>query len=278
MRRFLIGGNWKMQITQVGDATSIAECIANAINRVSSVDVFVAPSFNALYSIGRSIAKTKLKLAGQNIHYHEQGAFTGETSILSLIEAGCNYVLLGHSERRRIFGETNEIINQKMLLALEKGLKPVLCVGETAEERANGRIAEVNQKQLAGSLKGVSEDQFRNVIIAYEPVWAINNKFLNPNVEIKPATPQQASEAHKIARDWIKQHYSDSAAENTTIIYGGSMKEKNATELLAIEDIDGGLVGGASLVADTFVPIIKSAEQLSETEYGWEGSTLKFKD
>ena len=278
MRRFLIGGNWKMQIPQMGDAERIAASIANAIENISSVDVFVAPSFNALHTIGQTISKTNLKLAGQNIHFHEQGAFTGETSILSLMEAGCDYVILGHSERRRIFEETDEIINLKVHKAIEKGLKPVLCIGETAKERTENRVTEVNQNQLSGSLTGVSKEQFRNVIIAYEPVWAINNKFLNPDVEIKPATQQQASEAHKIVRDWIRQNYGDSAAENTTIIYGGSMKEKNAAELLAIEDIDGGLIGGASLAADTFVPIVNLAEQLSETEYAWEGSTLKFRD
>ncbi|MFX1283852.1 MAG: triose-phosphate isomerase [Promethearchaeota archaeon] len=278
MRRLIVGGNWKMSITHVGEAERIAKNIANALVSITSVEVFIAPSFNALYTIGLALAKTKIKLAGQNIHFQDKGAFTGETSILSLIDAGCEYVILGHSERRRIFGETNEIINLKVLKTIEKGLKPVLCIGETAKERAEDRVMEVNQSQLTGSLKNISEQQLKNVIIAYEPVWAINNKFLNPDVEIKPATPQQASEAHTIVRDWIRNHYSNAAAENTPIIYGGSMKESNAAELLAIEDIDGGLVGGASLSAESFVPIIRIAEDLSDTEYVWEGSTLKFKD
>lgn len=267
MRRFVIGGNWKMSIPHVKDAERIAKNIANAIVSISSVETFIAPSFNALHTIGQALAKTKVKLAGQNIHFHEKGAFTGETSILSLIDAGCEYVILGHSERRQIFGETDDIINLKVLKTIEKGLKPVLCIGETAKERADNRVMEVNQNQLAGSLKNVSEKQLRDVIIAYEPIWAINNKFLNPDVEIKPATPQQAREAHEIVRDWIKKHYSNAAAENTLIIYGGSMKESNAAELLVIEDIDGGLVGGASLSAETFVPIIRLAEQLSDTEF-----------
>ena len=280
MRRFVIGGNWKMQILEVREAVRIAESIANALKNISIVDIFIAPSFNALYSVGKAISKTNLKLASQNIHYHEQGAFTGETSILSCIDAGCDYIILGHSERRRIFEETNEIINQKVLKALQKGLKPVLCIGETAKERAEGRVTEVNQDQLAGSLKGVTQEQLEKVIIAYEPVWAINNKFLNPDVEIKPATPDQASETHAMVRDWFKQEYGDLSAEQIPIIYGGSMNEKNATELLKIKDIDGGLIGGASLTANTFLPIIRSAEELSkqDPEFEWDKNTLRFRN
>ena len=264
MRRFIIGGNWKMQILKVGEAVKVAESIANAIQDISMTEIFIAPSFNALYSVGKAVSQTKLKLASQNIHYHEQGAFTGETSIISCIEAGCEYIILGHSERRRIFGETNEIINQKVLKTLEQGLKPILCIGETAKERAEDRVKEVNQHQLAGSLKGVPQSELENLIIAYEPVWAINNKFLNPGIEIKPATPDQASETHAMVRDWFKQEYGDPSAEKIQIIYGGSMNENNALELLRIDDIDGGLVGGASLSAKSFIPIIHSAENLSK--------------
>ncbi|MFX1515197.1 MAG: triose-phosphate isomerase [Promethearchaeota archaeon] len=263
MRRFIIGGNWKMQILKVGEAVEIAESIANAMQNISKAEVFIAPSFNALYSVGKAVSQTNLKLASQNIHYYEQGAFTGETSIISCIEAGCDYVILGHSERRRIFGETNETINQKVLKTLENGLKPVLCIGETAKERAEGRVKEVNQLQLAESLKGVSQSDLENVVIAYEPVWAINNKFLNPGIEIKPATPNQASETHSIVRNWFKQEYGESSAEKIQILYGGSMNEKNSLELLKLDDIDGGLVGGASLSVETFMPIIHSAESLS---------------
>ncbi|UCG04528.1 MAG: triose-phosphate isomerase [Candidatus Heimdallarchaeota archaeon] len=268
-----------MQISQVEEAVRITENIANAIKNISMVDVFIAPSFNALYSVGKSISNTNLKLASQNIHYLEQGAFTGETSILSCINAGCEYVILGHSERRRIFGETGENINQKVLKTLEKGLKAVLCIGETAKERAEGRVKEVNQSQLAGSLKGVSQTQIEKIIIAYEPVWAINNKFLNPDIEIKPATPHQASEAHAMVRDWFRQEYGDSIANSIQIIYGGSMNQKNAEELLKIDDIDGGLIGGASLTAKTFLPIIRSAEKLSkqDPEYEWDSNTLRFR-
>ena len=252
-----------MQITRVDDATSTGYEIAKNLKTISSVDVFIAPSFNALYTVGKIIKGTNLKLAGQNIHYYEKGAFTGQTSILSLLDAGCEFVILGHSEPRRIFNETNEVINQKVRIALEKNLKLVLCVGETAREREDDRIAEVNEEQLNKSLKGVSEEELQNVIIAYEPVWAIDNEFLNPGIEIKPANPEQASSAHQIVRNWIKQNYSASAAEKIQIIYGGSMKSKNAKELLSLKDIDGGLIGGASLSVETFLPIIQSAEELS---------------
>ncbi|MFX0122357.1 MAG: triose-phosphate isomerase [Candidatus Hodarchaeota archaeon] len=280
MRRLVIGGNWKMQIVQVEEAVRIAESIANAMKNISMVDIFIAPSFNALYTVGRAISGTNLKLASQNIHYHEQGAFTGETSILSCIDAGCDYVILGHSERRRIFGESDETINQKILKTLHNGLKPVLCIGETAQERADGRVTEVNQNQLAGSLKGVTQAQLKNVIIAYEPVWAINNKYLNPGVEIKPATPHQANEAHAMVRDWFQQKYGESIAGNIQILYGGSMNEKNVKELLKIDNIDGGLVGGASLTTKTFMPIISAAEKLSkqDPEFEWDKNTLRFRN
>ncbi|MHA2366486.1 MAG: triose-phosphate isomerase [Candidatus Hodarchaeales archaeon] len=280
MRRFVIGGNWKMQLNRVGDAVKIAEKIAYAINDINSIEVIISPSFNALHACGDAIKNTNLKLAGQNIHYHDQGAFTGETSILSLIDAGCKYVILGHSERRRLFGESNEIICLKIHKALEKGLKPILCIGETAKERAEGQFHIINQEQLSGCLKGVTEKQLLKIIIAYEPVWAINNKFLNPDTEIIPATPKQASEAHTLVRDWIKQNYGENIADEIPIIYGGSMNEKNCYTLLSTENIDGGLIGGASLSERTFLPIIKIAEQLTResTELKWEGNTLKFRN
>jgi len=267
-----------MQITRVEDAVKAAEGIAGSIENISDVEVFIAPSFNSLYSVGKAISNSKLMLAGQNCYTHDKGAFTGETSIYSLVDSGCSYIILGHSERRRIFKETDKIINQKVHNALDKGLKPVLCIGETAKEREEGRMTEVNQEQLTGSLAGISTRQLREIVIAYEPVWAINNKFLNPGIEIKPATPSQAKESHQIAREWIKRNYGVEAAEAIRIIYGGSMKASNADELLAIEDIDGGLVGGASLSADTFVPIIRAAEKITSSNYKWEGNTLKFSE
>jgi triosephosphate isomerase (TIM) len=264
MRKFVIGGNWKMQVLGVDEAISIAKDIAEAIKDIpdEKVDIFIAPSYTALYSVGQAIKGTKLKLAAQNMYFRDKGAFTGEISPESLIDLGCEYVLLGHSERRRIFGEDNAYINQKVKKALEKGLKPVLCIGETAREKSEGRTEEVNKKQLEESLNDVSPEQMKSVIIAYEPVWAINNKFLNPDTEIKTATPEEAKNIHVFLRKCLIDLFGEKIAQIIPIQYGGSMKEANCEGLLNIEDIDGGLIGGASLSAEKFKPIIETAAKL----------------
>ena len=265
MQKYVIGGNWKMQILKVEEAVSVAKEIAEAMEDVvnENVDVFVAPSYNALYSVGQALKGTKLKLAAQNMYFRDKGAFTGEISADSLLDAGCEYVLLGHSERRRIFGEDDAYINNKLKFALEKGLKPVLCIGETAKEREEKRTEAVNKEQLEKSLEGVTAEQMKNVVIAYEPVWAINNKFLNPDVEIKTATPEQAESIHKFIRNWLVETYGE-AGKQVPIQYGGSMKESNCEGLLKIEDINGGLIGGASLSAAKFKPIVEAAVKLSK--------------
>lgn len=261
-RRVIIGGNWKLNVTTVNKAVNTANEMSKSI-RSNKIEVFIAPSFNSLWNVGKTIYGTKLKLAAQNMHYHESGPFTGEISVDSLVDAGCQYVILGHSERRQFFKETNEIVNLKVLKALEcGGLNTVLCIGETAKEREAGKVADINREQLAGSLKEVTAEQMENIIIAYEPVWAIGNKFLNPDVEIKPATEEQATEAHTIARDWISETYGEEIADKVPIIYGGSMKPSNAEELLSSPQIDGGLIGGASLTVKTFKPIIEAAISL----------------
>ncbi|MHA2156910.1 MAG: triose-phosphate isomerase [Candidatus Hodarchaeales archaeon] len=280
MRRIVIGGNWKMQITSSNEAVSIADDIAQGLSTISSVDVFIAPSFTELYSVSKAIEDTLLKLAGQNMYFHDKGAFTGQISVLSLKNL-CQYVILGHSEPRRIFGETDDIIRQKLLKALEKGLKPVLCLGETAKEREEGNTKAVLHEQLAGSLKGLETGQMKEIVLAYEPVWAINNKFLNPDTEIRPASTVEANEAHTIIRDWLKNEFGTTTAEEISIIYGGSMNAQNAKELLSLEQIDGGLIGGASLSAEKFLPIIRIAAQLSEkqsVDYKWESNTLRFNE
>jgi triosephosphate isomerase len=261
MRKFVIGGNWKMQILKVEEAVKAAKTIADSIKDLNTtdVDVFIAPSFNALYSVGQAIKGSKLKLAAQNMYFRDSGAFTGEISPDSVLDAGCQYVILGHSERRRIFGEDDAPINQKVKKALEKGLKPVLCIGETAKERNEGKMTAVNTAQLKGSLADVMSDQMKNVVIAYEPVWAINNKFLNPDVEIKTATPEQADEVHKFIRKWLVETYGTAIGSQVPIQYGGSMNAKNADGLLALKDINGGLIGSASLTVDQFKPIIEAA-------------------
>lgn len=267
MNQFVLGGNWKMQIIKVEEAVLIAKEIAQALDDITlkNVDVFIAPSYNALYSVGQAIKGSKLKLAGQNMYFRDKGAFTGEISPDSLIDSGCEYVILGHSERRRIFGEINAQINQKVKKALEKGLKPVLCIGETAQERIDGKMQEVNKEQLEESLADIEPEQMKNIVIAYEPVWAINNPFLNPNVEIKTATPEQANEAHSFIRSWLVSKYGEIGNE-IPLQYGGSMKPANCDGLLSLQDINGGLIGGASLSKENFLPIIQSAVKISEID------------
>jgi triosephosphate isomerase len=266
MRKFIIGGNWKLKVPKVADSVEIAEAIAEGLEAIDldGVEVFIGPSYNALYPVGKAIKGTKLKLAAQNMYFRDNGAFTGEISPDALLEAGCEYVILGHSERRRIFGEDNEYINKKVLKALEKGLKVVLCIGESAKERQDGKLEEINTTQLKECLADVSTDQLSEIIIAYEPVWAINNKYLNPGVEIKAATPEEAKEAHSLVRKWFKETYGEDAAEKIQIQYGGSMKPANCGNLLPLENIDGGLIGTASISAETFIPIIKKASELYE--------------
>jgi triosephosphate isomerase (TIM) len=261
MTNYVIGGNWKMQILKVEEAVSIAKDIANAIQDIPTegLEVFIAPSYNALYSVGQAIKGTKLKLAAQNMYFRDQGAFTGEISAESVLDAGCEYVLLGHSERRRIFGEDDAYINQKLKKALEKGIKPVLCIGETAKEKADGKTKEVNAAQLEGSLADVPKEQMKNVIIAYEPVWAINNKFLNPDTEIITATPEIADDIHNFVRGWLNEKFGEDIGKEVPIMYGGSMKAANCDGLIPLANINGGLIGGASLSADKFKPIIDSA-------------------
>ncbi|GAB4310505.1 MAG: triose-phosphate isomerase [Promethearchaeota archaeon] len=255
-----------MQITKAGDAVRVASEIASTLSRdglSDRVEAFVAPSFTALHQVGGAIRGTKLRLAAQDACFKPKGAFTGETSVESLLEAGCTHVILGHSERRRIFGENDDVINQKVRLALDVGLTVVLCIGETAAERAAGRLKEVNESQLAGSLKDVTTDQLGSVVVAYEPVWAINNPYLNPGVEIKTATPEEAQGAHRLVRDWLVATYGE-AGGRVPIQYGGSMKPENAAQLLRLPDVDGGLVGSASLDPNSFVAILRAAEEAAK--------------
>ena len=264
MRKFIIGGNWKMQVLKVDEAVKIATEIAAELKGLdlTGVDVFVGVSDNALYTVGKAIAGTPLKLAAQNMYFREKGAFTGETAPDSLLDAGVEYVILGHSERRRIFGEDDAYINQKVKKALEKGLQAVVCIGESAKERADGKVKEVNIAQLEGSLADVEADQMKDVVIAYEPIWAINNKFLNPDTEIITATPEQADDVHNFVREWLVSKFGDEIGNGVRIQYGGSMKAENCGGLLPLENIDGGLIGGASLSAEKFIPLIKKAIEL----------------
>jgi len=248
-RPYVIAGNWKLQVTNLKDAQSRIDEIDTYLEKYPNLESFIAVPSVFLYNL-----KSKyLKIASENIHYTESGAYTGSTSVLSLKDAGIKYTLIGHSERRIIFKETDEEINQKVHLALQNGITPVLCIGETAQERAEGRHEEILYKQIAWGLRGV--ESLDNVILAYEPVWAINNKALNPDTEIRAATPKDAQETHQFIRRKVFEIYNNPTAESIRILYGGSMKPTNADELLNQPDIDGGLIGGASLKVETLGPI-----------------------
>jgi triosephosphate isomerase (TIM) len=224
----------------------------------STIEVFVAPSFVSLRDVSTALKASPIKLAAQNMSEYVQGGYTGEVSPIWLKSLGCKYVILGHSERRRIFGESSELINKKVHNALTHDLKVVLCIGETAEERTSGKKEEVNAEQLRVSLRDVTADQLNNVIIAYEPVWAINSRGLNPTGEIIPATSAQAEEMHIFIHNWLISTYGNAGA-NVCIQYGGSVKPSNAKELLSIPSVNGALIGTASLKPEDFTEIIKSA-------------------
>ncbi|MBA4318170.1 MAG: triose-phosphate isomerase [Flavobacterium sp.] len=251
MRKKVIAGNWKMN-KNLGESISLFKEIKIAVLNVpGKVDVILCPPYTSLETGANLLKESPVKLGAQNMHFEESGAFTGEISASMLKSVGCEYVILGHSERRTIFKETDEIINKKMKKALLNGLKPIFCVGETLEERENNITEKVVQTQITTGLSEIPENEMKNVIIAYEPVWAIGTG--------RNATKQQAEEVHVFIRNLVKNLYSVAISENITIQYGGSVKADNSKELLSMPNIDGALVGGACLKADSFVEIIKSA-------------------
>lgn len=249
-RKKLIAGNWKMNKTSADAATLVREIVAE-VGRVTDVDILVCPPFTALESAGKLLEGSNVKLGAQNMHHEASGAYTGEISASMLRSIFATYVILGHSERRTYFGETDKFINQKVLAALKNQLKPVLCVGETLAERESGATLKVVQTQLEGALEGVSKEQATSLVVAYEPVWAIGTG--------KVATTEQAQEVHAFIRSLLVKLYGDAIAQKLRILYGGSMKPANAPELLAQKDIDGGLIGGASLETRSFVELVKAA-------------------
>ncbi len=250
MRRPLIAGNWKMNLDHAA-ALDLARGVADGASRVSQVDLVLCPPAVYLAAVGAVVRGSSVGLGAQNMHYEASGAFTGELSASMLLDVGCQYVILGHSERRQFFGETDELINKKTLAALAAGLTPIVCVGELLAEREAGRTAAVIRSQFAGSLAGLSPEQMAKVVIAYEPVWAIGTG--------KVATPEQAEEVHRDLRKLISDRYNTQLAETVRIQYGGSVKPSNAAELLSQKDIDGALVGGASLKVDDFLGIAAGA-------------------
>ena len=251
MRKTVIAGNWKMNNDLRESEKLIVELKNLLQNEKPNCDVIVCPPYTSLSEASKLLKGSQIKLGAQNMHFEENGAFTGEVSAMMLKSVGCEYVILGHSERRHIFGESNEMINKKIKKALSAGLKPIFCVGELLEERERGTTNDVVKKQILKGLAEISADEMKNIIVAYEPVWAIGTG--------KTASPAQAQEVHEFIRDLVEITYSLEVANDLVIQYGGSVKPDNAKELISQKDIDGALVGGACLKADSFMGIIKGA-------------------
>ncbi|HAK61462.1 MAG TPA: triose-phosphate isomerase [Nitrospiraceae bacterium] len=244
----IIAGNWKMNKT-ASEARDLATAIILLVKNVKNRDVVLAPPFTSLQAVAETIKKTDIALASQNLYWEDKGAYTGEISAEMLLELGCKYVIIGHSERRQYFGETDETVNKRLRQALNKGLLPIVCVGETLDERESGKANQVIKGQLKGALKDVTAAEMERVVVAYEPVWAIGTG--------KTATPKQAQEIHQFIRANIKALYDDATAAALRIQYGGSVTPDNVSTLMAMPDIDGALVGGASLKPESFAALVK---------------------
>jgi triosephosphate isomerase len=249
VRRPLIAGNWKMNLNRA-DAVTLARDLA-AADTNSEVDILVCPPYIYLDAVSSAISGSGISLGAQDVYFESAGAFTGEISPAMLTDIGCSFVILGHSERRHVMDETEELINKKVHAALAAGLTPILCVGELLEERESGKTQEVVTSQFEGSLAGLTKEQVQKTVIAYEPVWAIGTG--------KTASPEQAQEVHADLRKLLADRYNFDTSDAVRILYGGSVKPDNAAELMSQTDIDGALVGGASLKADGFAAIINAA-------------------
>ncbi len=244
----LMAGNWKMHGTR-SEATALAEGIKAGVAGLSGREVLVAPPFTALETVARVLVGSRVLLAGQDLHWEPKGAFTGEVSAPMLRDAGCTHVIIGHSERRQLFGETDETVAQKVASALVNGLVPIVCVGETLDQREAGQTLAVVERQLRRGLLGRDAAAIRTLVIAYEPVWAIGTG--------KVATPAEAQEVHALIRRILSELGGKEAETACRILYGGSVKPDNIDELMRQPDIDGALVGGASLQVESFVRIAK---------------------
>jgi triosephosphate isomerase len=253
VRKPIIGGNWKMHLGTPTEAISITKKLKSLVKGIKNVDIVIAPPFTVLESVVRETKKTNLNIAAQNMYFEDKGAFTGEISPLFLKSIGVKYVILGHSERRQIFGETDDLINKKIKKALKESLIPIVCIGENLNAREAGKTKEIIQNQMNFTFQDISSQDMVKIIIAYEPIWAIGTG--------KTATPEQAEEIHIFIRDILKEKYGENVADKIRIQYGGSIKPDNAKSLFSRENIDGGLVGGASLNSESFFEIIKAAEK-----------------
>jgi triosephosphate isomerase len=244
----LIAGNWKMYKTGP-EAVETAKRLVELVADTADVDIMIAPVFTALDPVSRVIADSRVALGAQNLYWEKEGAYTGEISADMLVAAGCRYVIIGHSERRQYFGETDETVNKKIRAAIDAGLIPVFCVGETEVEREAGQTFSVLDKQVQVGLNGYFAKDLNTLVIAYEPVWAIGTG--------KTATKEQAQEAHEYLRSLIDRNIDQTLAQSIRILYGGSVKPDNVADLMQMPDIDGALVGGASLDAESFSKIVK---------------------
>lgn len=248
MRKPIIAGNWKMQKT-IDESVRMVSELKSLVVDVTDVEMVVCPTNLALASVVSELKDSTVGVGAQNMHYKDGGAFTGEVSADMIQAVGATYVILGHSERRQLFGEDNCSINKKIHKALEKGLIPLVCVGEQLEDRESGNTEAVVKDHIEGTLAGLTLEQMKTVVIAYEPIWAIGTG--------KTASPEQAQEVHAFIRSLLTSLFNDEVAQGIRIQYGGSVKPENAAELMGQSDIDGALVGGASLNADSFAGIIK---------------------
>lgn len=250
MRKVVIAGNWKMYKNNE-EAVAVLTELKNLVKNEKNVDIVIGAPFTCLSDAVKAVVGSNIQIAAENVYPKTEGAYTGEISPKMLKDIGVSHAIVGHSERREYFKESDEFINEKIKALLEIGLIPIFCIGEKLEDRENGKTFEVNSKQIRNGLKDLSKEDVKKIIVAYEPVWAIGTG--------KTATPEMAQATHKEIRHVLGEMFGEDVAEEITIQYGGSMKPENAKDLLSQKDIDGGLVGGASLKADSFYEIIKAA-------------------
>jgi triosephosphate isomerase len=250
-RKPFIAGNWKLN-TRIHTGEELVKKLCPLVKDVIDVDIVIAPPFTTIFHLTEIVSSSPIKLSAQNLFWEDSGAYTGEISPKMVVDIGCEYVILGHSERRLFFHETDETVNKRVLAALDAGLKAIVCVGESLAEREGGKAIETVSRQTRGALAGVSIEMMERVIIAYEPVWAIGTG--------KVASPEDAQEIHSALRGLLKESFNEEVGNQTRIIYGGSVKPDNIAGLMAKPDIDGALVGGASLDAESFAGIVKFKE------------------
>jgi triosephosphate isomerase (TIM) len=255
MRKTIIAGNWKMYKT-INEAIDLTNGLKREFYCLESLglEVVLCPPYTALSDVSELVMDTDIQLGAQDLYWQDEGAFTGEVSGKMLKDAGCNFVIIGHSERRQFFSECNESVNKKILAALRNNLTPIVCVGESLKERESGKTFDVLSGHIENGLKGIDPEDGQKIVIAYEPVWAIGTG--------KTATPQQAQESHAYIRGLLKKLYGAEVAEGIRIQYGGSVKPENIVELMKQQDIDGALVGGASLQVEFFSQIVKKASEV----------------